>query len=668
MTERATLVLVGNPNVGKSVVFHLLTGRYVVVSNYPGTTVEIARGNARLAGRTYEVVDTPGANALVPNSEDERVARDLVLKEPSGLVVQVADAKNLTRALTLTAQLAAMERPIVLVLNMWDEARTCGIAIDAPALAERLGVPVVPMVATERRGLETLRAAVDAARVPRLGIAHTEHIEEAVGKIAASLGEARGARFLAEAFLASDPGAERRVREACGEAEARRLRALREACQSRSAQPLSYAMARSRAAAADALSREFLRRPSRPRRGGLAARLGRLAIHRVWAWPILIGVLALMYLFVGQLGAGTCVDLLDNGVFGAAAEPPPDGGKRALIWLVARGTERVFGRPADAGAGRFLYDLFFDDDAGLVSVGLRYAIAIVLPIVAFFFFFFGLIEDSGYLPRLAATADRIFKRMGLSGKAALPMVLGLGCGTMAVLTTRILETRKQRFIAILLLTLAVPCSAQLGIATAVLSQVSIWAVLIYVGVILSQIFLVGAIASRLIPGAPADFLLEIPPVRLPSVRNVLAKTGYRLLWYLKEAVPLFLLGTFALFVATEIGLLEWVQRAFEPVVGGLLGLPREAARGFLVGFLRRDYGAVEVFRLFERGKMDANQALVALTVITLFVPCLAQFLMIVKEQRLRRATCIVAFVIVFAISIGALLNGALTVTGLDLAR
>jgi ferrous iron transport protein B len=649
------------------VVFSLLTGRYVVVSNYPGTTVEISRGNARLAGGTCEVVDTPGANSLIPNSEDERVARDLILGEPDAIVVQVADAKNLSRTLALTAQLAAMEKPMVLVLNMWDEALARGINIDVKGLAEHLGIPVVVMVATERRGLDTLRSAIGSARVPGLHVPHGDRMAEAIDDISAILKNTTGAVFIAEAYLAGDGNAARRARDACGDAGFKRLNELRKDLIDHSAEPLSYALARGRAAAAEAVTDEFLRRPPVQAPGGLAERVGALAIHRLWAWPILIAVLYVMYLFIGKLGAGVTVDFLESNVFGSPNERVSDywGG---LVWYAAEAARGIFGSPGETGWGEFAWGLFFDEEAGLLTIGARYAIAIVLPIVAYFFFFFGMLEDSGYLPRLSATADRFFKRMGLSGKAALPMVLGLGCGTMAVLTTRILETRKQRLIAVVLLTLGVPCSAQLGISASVLAEVSALAVLIYAGVVLSQIFLVGAVANHILPGAPADFLLEVPPMRVPSLRNLVAKTGYRLLWYLKEAVPLFMLGTFVLFVARRLGLLDAVESALEPVVGGLLGLPREAAQGFLVGFLRRDYGAIMVFDLFRDGAMGANQALVALTVITLFVPCLAQFLIIIKEQRMGRAIGIVAFVIAYAIAVGAALNAVLTLTGLDLSR
>jgi ferrous iron transport protein B len=660
------VLLVGNPNVGKSVVFGLLTGRYVVVSNYPGTTVEISRGNARLAGDTCEVLDTPGANSLIPHSEDERVARDLVMGEPNAVVVQVADAKNLSRTLALTAQLAAMGKPMVLALNMWDEARTRGIQIDTGDLGARLGIPVVTMVATERRGLDRLRAAIGRARPADLEAVHGDRIGEALDEIRATLPAVHARAFIAEAYLAGDPSAEKEVRGMCGDADLTRLQHLRMDCRLHSAEPLSYTLTRDRTDTADEIAAAFVRRPAAQPHGGWAERLGRITIHPFWAWPILLAVLYVMYLFIGQLGAGITVDFLESSVFGTPGERVSDGWG-GLVWYVAAAAHRIFGTPGDTGWGALAWALFFDEEAGLLTVGIRYAVAIVLPIVAYFFFFFGLLEDSGYLPRLAATADRFFKRMGLSGKAALPMVLGLGCGTMAVLTTRILETRKQRLIAIVLLTLGVPCSAQLGITAAVLTKVSILAVFIYIGIVLSQVFLVGALANRILPGAPADFLLEVPPMRMPALRNVLAKTGYRLLWYLKEAVPLFLIGTLTLFVARRLGLLDVMEHALEPVVSGLLGLPRQAAQGFLAGFLRRDYGAVMVFDLFKTGDMGANQALVALTVITLFVPCLAQFLIIVKEQRVRRALAIVGFVIVYAIAVGALLNGVLKVTGLDLS-
>jgi ferrous iron transport protein B len=243
--------------------------------------------------------------------------------------------------------------------------------------------------------------------------------------------------------------------------------------------------------------------------------------------------------------------------------------------------------------------------------------------------------------------------MGLNGKAVLPMVLGLGCDTMATLTTRILETRKERLIAILLLALGVPCSAQLTVVLALLSGLSVWAVVIWASVVFGVIVLVGRLAARLLPGRGSDFVLELPPLRLPRPGNIAVKTLARVEWYLKEAVPLFVLGTVLLFVADRLHVLGLVERAAEPVVGGLLGLPREAAQAFVVGFLRRDFGVAGLFSLQRQGNLDTVQALVATVTITLFLPCIANFFMIVKERGWRTGLAIAAFVFFFAIAVGS---------------
>jgi len=305
------------------------------------------------------------------------------------------------------------------------------------------------------------------------------------------------------------------------------------------------------------------------------------------------------------------------------------------------------------------YQLLFDADVGLITIGLTYSLTIVLPIVGFFFFAFGLLEDSGYFPRLAMMLDKVFKRIGLSGKAALPMVLGLGCATMATLTTRILETKKQRTIAILLLALAVPCSAQLGLIAAVLSQVSGGFFVLYVVIISSQLLLVGYLAAKVLPGEPPQLILEIPPFRVPQLGNVLTKTGYRIVWFLKEAVPLFLLGTFILFVMTKVGLLTQLERLASPVISGMLGLPDDTAKGFLMGFLRRDYAVASIFSTYRQQTLNQDQTLVALVVITLFVPCIANFFMMIKEKGIKIAFLMLAFIVPFAVLVGTALRGVL---------
>jgi len=249
--------------------------------------------------------------------------------------------------------------------------------------------------------------------------------------------------------------------------------------------------------------------------------------------------------------------------------------------------------------------------------------------------------------------------MGLNGKAVLPMVLGLGCDTMATLTTRILETRKERLIVILLLALGVPCSAQLTVVLTMLGALSPAAMLVWLSVVIGTILLVGALAARVLPGKGSDFVLELPPLRVPRVGNIVTKTLARVEWYLKEAVPLFVLGTLILFVADRLDLLSWMERATAPILQGLLGLPRETAAAFIVGFLRRDFGAAGLYQLGQEGRLDPVQIVVAVVVITLFIPCIANFFMMVKERGWKTGLAVAGFIFPFALLVGATLNWAL---------
>ncbi len=394
-------------------------------------------------------------------------------------------------------------------------------------------------------------------------------------------------------------------------------------------------------------------------KGTAAGALARLSCHPVGGFFLLVFVLWVVYVVVGVFGAGDCVDFVQGTVFGTFDGKTGQYGG----WINGPASRAL----ADvAGRGNILYEFLFSSKAGLLSTGLTYAVAIVFPIVTLFFLTFSLMEDSGYLPRLSLLADRVFKRVGLSGKAVLPMVLGLGCGAMATMTTRILETRRQRLIAILLLALAVPCSAQLGVITAILSGISATGVLIYVGVLLTAFFTAGWAAAKVLPGDAADLFLEVPPLRWPRLSNVATKTYYRVKWFMREAVPLFLLGTVCLFVADKTGLLGLVEQAVRPVVTGLLGLPVETAVGFIMGFLRRDYGTVIVFEQFKQGTVVANQALVALIVITLFVPCLAHFFVCIKELGLRKALLLDLLILVMAVLAGTVVRVLLAATGLQL--
>jgi ferrous iron transport protein B len=259
--------------------------------------------------------------------------------------------------------------------------------------------------------------------------------------------------------------------------------------------------------------------------------------------------------------------------------------------------------------------------------------------------------------------NQIFKKMGLNGKAVLPMVLGLGCDTMATMTTRILDTEKDRTIVTLLLALGVPCSAQLGIILGMFASLPALYFWTWILMIAGILLLVGYLASRVIPGEGSDFILEIPPLRIPLLSNVAVKTLARMEWYLKEAVPLFILGTLILFALHKTNLLTLLEKAATPVVVHWLGLPPKVTEAFIIGFLRRDYGAAGLFVLAKEGHLNAHQILVSLVTITLFIPCIAQFFMMIKERGLRKALWISAAVIPIAFGAGGVVNFLLKFLG-----
>jgi len=246
------------------------------------------------------------------------------------------------------------------------------------------------------------------------------------------------------------------------------------------------------------------------------------------------------------------------------------------------------------------------------------------------------------------------------------MVLGLGCDTMATLTARILGTKKERIIVTLLLALGVPCSAQIGVMVGMFAGFSWKAITLWGVVVVGSMILVGMLASKIIPGKKADFILEIPPLRIPTLSNIIVKTLARAEWFLKEAVPLFLLGTLFLFTFDRLGLLKRIQNLAEPIIGGVLSLPAKTTEAFLLGFLRRDYGAAGLFALAKSGELDPIQITVSLVTITLFVPCLANFFMIIKERGLAQALAIAGFIFPFAFLMGGVLNYLLRALGATL--
>jgi ferrous iron transport protein B len=376
----------------------------------------------------------------------------------------------------------------------------------------------------------------------------------------------------------------------------------------------------------------------------MAERISRWTVRPTTGVPLLLIVLYFgLYKFVGEFGAGTLVDVLETKGFKELFNPwITEVVKHFVPWVV-------------------IQELFIGE-YGVITLGIRYAVGIILPIVATFFLFFSILEDSGYFPRLALLVDRLFKTMGLTGRAVIPMVLGFGCDTMATMVTRTLETVRERVIATLLLALAIPCSAQLGVILALLSK-SPGALAVWAGCLLLIFLLVGLLAAKILPGETPMFYMEIPPMRLPQLSNVLTKTYTRMQWYFMEILPLFIIASVLLWVGKITHFFETMVHWMSPVMSSL-GLPSQTAVAFIFGFFRRDYGAAGLYDLQTQGLLNPRQLTVAAVTLTLFIPCVAQFLIMKKERGWNTAIGIGVFVSVFAFGSGWLLNRLLLMTSL----
>ena len=400
-------------------------------------------------------------------------------------------------------------------------------------------------------------------------------------------------------------------------------------------EPLDFAFALARRDAVRRLLQPVVVHPTRARLT-LNERLSRLCTSPVTGIPVLLVALWFgLYQFVGVFGGGTLVKLLEDGLFGSRINP----------WVV-RHVEALV-------PWRWLSDLFVGQ-YGIWTLGVTYAVALIFPIVGTFFLAFSVLEDTGYFPRLAMLIDRVFKSIGLNGKAVIPIVLGFGCDTMATIVTRILETTRERILVTFLLSLAIPCSAQIGVMTALLSGHPA-AFVLWAGIMLGIFMIAGYAAAKVLPGEPARFAMELPPLRWPSPPNIAMKTYARIQWYFLEVFPLFVVASFFIWLGRLTGAFDLAIRAMQPAVR-LLGLPSSAAEAFLFGFFRRDYGAAGLYRLQHSGGLSGNQLLVAVVTLTIFLPCVAQFLMVKKERGWKMAVAMGAFILPFALLVGSLLN------------
>ncbi|TKJ43934.1 ferrous iron transporter B [candidate division TA06 bacterium B3_TA06] len=603
------ILLVGQPNVGKSVLFSRMTGIRTIASNYPGTTVGYTSGRMRFANDIYDVVDAPGTYSLEPLDDAAKVAVDLI--DEARRIINVVDATHLERHLTLTLELIAQGKPMVVALNMSDEARHKGIEIDVSRLAKRLGVPVIPTVARTGEGVKRLILATLSLDLKKIGReegghpGHHPHIaHHPVGN------HTRGHKHIPE------KKAWTKVGEIVDEV-----------------QILHH------------------------HHHTFGQWFEEASVHPVWGGLVAILVLAVSFILIRIIG-----EFLIGGGIGIVGNP----------WVeLPFGTEKLFEvawKPVMMklsgllGEGSFLHNLFigqliggqidFMQSFGILTSGLFIPLGAVLPYIVSFYFVLGILEDTGYLPRLAVFLDNIMHRLGLHGYAIIPTLLGLGCNVPGVMATRILETKRQRFITATLISIAVPCAALQAMIIGLVGERGLWPVALIYGILFVVWILIGVILRFTSKGFRPELLIEIPPYRAPSWRALGSKLWMRITGFLKEALPVVLGAVVVVNLLYQFNVFRYIARAAAPVVSFLWGLPKEAIAPLLVGILRKDVA----IGMFAPLNLTIKQLVIGSVVLSMFFPCIATFVIMFRELGLKDALKSIGIMFIAVIIVGTAIN------------
>lgn len=626
LVKKEKVVLVGNPNVGKSCVFNFLSGMYVDVSNFPGTTVSLTKSHYK--GK--EVYDTPGIYGVSSFNDEEKVAKEIILD--ADVVLNVANALHLERDLFLTMQLIDMGKRVVLLLNFSDELKKRKIRINTAKLSEHLGVEVIETSAVNKTGFDKIDSAIEHAKVGSQQLDLHFMLQQVMDK---SIPQAESLLILEGDQETSDkyniPNGTADEREKIYIGRRNRVNEI-----------------------VDIVEFED------SKKGEIFNLLGRLSLTPLTGIPILLVMLTLVYFFIGDFVSQKIVNYTENvigkGVFeynvkSFVADYTPstidvqvlDQNDNAVAQKVftfndgintnqqlAREFKNFSSQPG--AVSEFHYSnpfvrLFFGE-FGVITMTITYLLFLLTPLVIGFYFVMALLEDSGYLPRLATMLDRAFNKIGLNGRAVIPIMLGFGCITMANITTRLLGTEREKSIVTAILQFTIPCSAQLAVITVLLSGVGIQALLIFAGVIFTVLITLSTVLNKMLPGESSPLLIDLPIMRFPRLSNVAKKTFFRSYGFMKEAGFWFFVGAFAVGIMEITGLLNVWQNLLAPLTTTWLKLPREAANAFVMGMVRRDFGAAGLFHM----NLSAMQATVAIITITLFVPCIASFVVMLKER------------------------------------
>lgn len=610
---RKKVAIVGLPNTGKSLLFNHLTGDYSLVSNYAGTTMEPKRAKCHIHGCRCEVIDTPGLHGLSTCSVEELSIRDLIFAERPDVIVQCIDANQLKQSLALMMDLLGLGIPMVVSLNAIDETARRGIWIDSTELSRMLGVPVVETIATQGRGIANLKKAIAAPRIPSLALRYADPIEEAISDLQGLFPEPTPySRKLAVLLAMRDPFVEQYAASIVHEQDVARLRSRVDDLHLQFKGNVATAIASTRSRWVDEIAANVVRR-QKVSSGEFAKTFGHLCRHPVFGIPILLLVLAGIYFLVAH-----AADVLEDALNGYVAHP-------IVSW--------VYGT-IPAG---FWRDLIAGPDYGLLTLGLFNALCTVLPILFFFFLILGALEDMGYIPSLYVLTKRVFDKIGLNGNAALSVVLGFGCKTMATLTTVGLP-RKEKLIAVYLIAAYVPCSAQMALSMGVLGRYTFWALLATYGIVFFMAVLAGLIMNRILPDVATSVLIqEIPAIRWPNPRAVVIKTCYRLYWFLKEAVPIFVGAALVLFLCQRTGLLDAIKAALRPLIVDWLGMPLDMVDALILCVARKEAAVGFLIKMSDAGRLNVSQCILAVLLTTMFLPCLANTVAMCKRVGLKMA-------------------------------
>jgi ferrous iron transport protein B len=637
-----TIALAGNANVGKSVIFNHLTGLHQHIGNWPGKTVEKAEGTLYFKGYIIDVIDLPGIYSLSTFSLEEMISREYIAFQRPDLVINVVDASVLERNLFFTLQLMELEAPMIIALNQMDVATKKGIEIDYEKLGGILGVPVVPTVAVRGTGIyQLLEKAVEEIKKGASKPARIEYgreIEERIEKLA-KLVEESGfkypARWTAIKLLEGDREIEKQIHK-IDNGILKTSKALAKEVENLHGHSCETVVTSERYESARCIASQVQKIKPEAKRA-LAERIHELTTHRVYGYLIMMGVLLLVFFSIFTFGDYMSTFLGD----------------------VLFGLEPAF--EAVLGSG-VIKDLFW----GGIMGGIIGGVTIALPYIVPFYLALYLLEDSGYLSRIAYLMDSLMHVIGLHGKAFIPIILSFGCNVPACLGCRIMETKREQLLAVFVVTL-IPCAAVTVVVLGLVGRfVSIeWALALY-AVNLAIVLILGRLAFKALPGEPTGLIMEMNEYRIPHLQTVLQQTWFRLKEFIIMAFPLIILSTFVVKLIEIAGFLQPIAAFMTPITVNWLGLRPEMGIPLFFGILRKELTLVMLAALLgsNLAVLTPIQMVVFTLVVMLYIPCIATIAALVKEIGWKKAFFITVFEILFALLVGGIAFRILSLVGM----